>query len=95
MTQKFYSLFILSLLSLVVTANAQYKISGTVVDDKNKPVKGANVYLDGTIDGATSDSAGVFRFTTPEKGNQSIVASEISHATAGLPIVINGEIAQS
>jgi hypothetical protein len=92
MTQKFYSLFILSLLTLVITANAQYKISGTVVDDKNKPVKGANVYLDGTIDGATSDSAGVFRFTTPEKGNQSIVASEISHATAGLPIVINGDV---
>ncbi|MFI5196605.1 MAG: carboxypeptidase-like regulatory domain-containing protein [Chitinophagales bacterium] len=71
---------------------AQYKISGTVLDDKNKSIKGANVYLDNTIDGGTTDSMGVFRFTTSEKGNQTIVASEVSHRLSGLPIVITGDM---
>lgn len=62
------------------------------MDDKNKPVAGANVYLDNTLDGGTSDSLGIFRFTTTETGNQTIVASEISHATGGLPIVVNGDL---
>ncbi len=71
---------------------AQYTISGTVLNNKNKPVRGASVYLDNTIDGATTDSLGAFRFTTTETGNQTIVASEISHSTAGLPLVITGNV---
>jgi len=80
------------LLMLGFVSLAQYKISGTVIDDKNKPVKGANVYLDNTIDGGTTDSMGIFRFTTSEKGNQTIIASEVSHENAGLPIVIAGDM---
>lgn len=84
--------FILPLLLLGgFMANAQYKISGTVIDNKNKPVKGANVYLDNTIDGGTTDSMGIFRFTTTEKGPQTLVASEITHQPSGFPIVINGD----
>jgi hypothetical protein len=80
------------LLFIAVTAQAQYKISGTVVSDKNKPIKGASVFLENTIDGGTTDSNGIFQFTTDEKGNQSIVAQEVGHATAGLPILINGDM---
>ncbi len=80
------------LMLTALAANAQYKISGTVIDDKNRPVKGANVYLDNTLDGGTTDSLGIFRFTTSEKGNQTIVASEVSHENAGLPIVIAGDM---
>ena len=86
------TLGILSMLLIISSANAQYKLSGTVIDNKDKPIKGASVYLDNTLDGASTDSLGVFQFTTTEKGNQSIVASEISHETAGLPIVIMGDI---
>lgn len=87
------SLLILPLLLLGAYASqAQYKISGTVLDDKNKPVRGANVYLDNTIDGGTTDSMGVFRFTTSEKGNQTIVATEVSHQLSGMPIVITGDV---
>ena len=73
-------------------ALAQYKISGTVIDEKEHPVRGASVSLDNTLDGATTDSMGHFFFTTSEKGNQTIVATEISHETAGQPLVINGNI---
>ncbi len=83
---------ILPFLFAAAISNAQYKISGTVVNEKDKPLKGVSVYLDNTIDGGTTDSLGIFRFTTSEKGNQTIVASEISHENAGLPIVINGDM---
>src|SRR5436190_374017 len=85
-------LSLLMLLTVSIAATAQFKISGTVVNDKNKPIRGANVYLDNTIDGGTTDSTGAFHFTTSEKGNQTIVASEISHATGGQPIVINSDL---
>lgn len=88
-----YTLFLLFISSfLPVAAFADFTISGTVKNDKGLPVKGANVYLENTIDGGTTDSLGAFSFTTAETGNQTIVASEISHSTAGLPIVINGDI---
>ena len=85
-------LLLYSFLLIAATAGAQFKISGTVVDNNGQPVRGANVYLDNTIDGGTTDSMGIFRFTTSEKGNQAIVASEVSHETAGLPIVITGDM---
>ena len=85
-------LLVLPLLVTGIVSQAQYKISGTVVDDKNKPVRGANVYLDNTIDGGTTDSMGIFKFTSSEKGNQTIVASEMSHQISGLPIVIAGDM---
>jgi hypothetical protein len=71
---------------------AQSTISGKVTDDKGTPVIGASVYLDNTLDGGTSDSSGKFKFTTTEKGNQTIVATEIGHETAGMPIVVNGDM---
>ena len=80
------------LLLFAVVAHAQYKISGKVLDEKDHPVRGASVYLDNTIDGGTTDSLGVFSFTTTEKGNQTIVAAEVSHDITGSPIVINGNI---
>jgi len=69
--------FLFLILITAAVANAQYKISGTVIDNNGKPVRGANVYLDNTLDGGTADSMGIFRFTTSEKGNQSLVASEV------------------
>ena len=79
------------LLLMWVVAGAQHKISGTVVNEKDKPIKGVNVYLDNTLDGGTTDSMGIFRFTTTETGNQTIVASEVSHENTGQPITINGD----
>ena len=90
----FFRSFVLLPLLLLCSyiSQAQNKISGTVLDDKNKPIRGANVYLDNTIDGGTTDSMGIFRFTTSEKGNQTVVASEVSHQLSGLPIVITGDM---
>ncbi len=61
---------------------SQNTISGIVVDQKNKPVAGANVYLDGTYDGASSDESGKFSFTTTAQGNQTLVVSFLIFETS-------------
>jgi hypothetical protein len=60
---------------------AQTTISGKVTDTKNQPVFGANVYLDGTYDGATSNENGNFTFTTNETGTQILTISFLSYET--------------
>ena len=70
-------LFILCMLSQF-TIIAQTTISGKVTDGKNTPILGANVYLDGTYDGSSTDNEGNFSFTTSETGTQTIIVSFIS-----------------
>ena len=45
---------------------AQITVNGTVTDGQGLPILGANVFLDGTYDGASTDINGVFSFTTSE-----------------------------
>lgn len=69
---------------------AQTKISGRVLDNKDKPLKGVSVSLNNTLDGGTTDSAGYFSFETTETGNQSLVAMDATHSTMGMPLVLTG-----
>ena len=57
---------------------AQTIISGKVTDQKNNPIIGANIYLDGTYDGTTTNNKGEFSFSTSVKGKQTLVVSFIS-----------------
>ena len=66
---------------LVSITFAQTTISGKVVDTKNEPILGANVYLDGTYDGATSNENGKFLFTTDQNGTQTLIISFLSFET--------------
>tara|TARA_Y100000815_G_scaffold76311_1_gene65230 strand:- start:1884 stop:4067 length:2184 start_codon:yes stop_codon:yes gene_type:complete len=63
---------------------SQTTISGKVTDTKNLPIMGANIYLDGTYDGATSDDEGNFTFTTDEIGTQTLVISFLSFETKSI-----------
>lgn len=65
--------------SLIMVAQAT--ISGTVTDKKNNPIEGANIYLEGTYDGASSDKNGKFSFETSETGTQNLIVSMISFDT--------------
>ncbi|MCP4974719.1 MAG: TonB-dependent receptor [Maribacter sp.] len=60
---------------------AQTSIIGTVKDDKNTPIVGANVYLEGTYDGTSTDESGNFSFETNESGSHTLVISIISYET--------------
>ena len=58
---------------------SQQTIMGKVTDAKNNPITGANIYLEGTYDGASSDENGNFSFETTEEGLQTLVVSMLSY----------------
>lgn len=60
---------------------AQSAISGLVTDVKGNPIEGANVYLEGTYDGASSDEKGRFTFETTETGTQNLIVSMVGFDT--------------
>lgn len=68
---------------------AQTTISGVVKDNK-QPVNGATIAIKDSYDGATTDSAGKFRFRTIEKGEQTLVVSAIGYKTFEQKINLNG-----
>ena len=61
---------------------SQTTISGKVVDEKGKPVSGANVFIEGTYDGASTNETGSFSFTTATTGNQTLVVSFLIYETS-------------
>jgi len=58
---------------------AQVQLSGKVTDSQNNPLPGANVFLQNSYDGATTDSIGHFSFKTNQKGIQNLSASFIGY----------------
>jgi len=71
--------FLILLISSV--SLSQTTVSGKVIDSNNSPIVGANVYLDGTYDGDTTDDQGEFSFTTEETGSLSLIISYLSYET--------------
>ncbi|UAM99999.1 TonB-dependent receptor [Polaribacter litorisediminis] len=74
-------LFLFLCIVMQFQSNAQTTISGTVTDSKKHPIFGANVYLDGTYDGVSTNEQGHFLFKTEEQGTQTLVISFISFET--------------
>jgi vitamin B12 transporter len=81
--------FLATTLSLVAV-QAQTKISGTVKDNRNQPMAGANITIKDTYDGTTSDSLGRFSFTTTEKGEKMLEVSLLSYKTYEKNITLDG-----
>lgn len=76
------SIFTFAILLFNLTIFSQCTISGKVVDEKGKPVFGANVFIEGTYDGASTTETGDFSFTTTVKGNQTLVVSFLTYETS-------------
>ncbi|ASV31772.1 TonB-dependent receptor [Maribacter cobaltidurans] len=69
----------LFIILLIATGTfAQTVVSGIVTDAAKKPIEGANVYLEGTYDGASTDAQGYFSFETTETGTQNLLVSMLS-----------------
>lgn len=64
--------------------SAQNHISGRVCDKKGNPIPGANVYIDKTYDGASTDTNGAFSFKSKTSGNQTLIVSCIGFVTTRL-----------
>ena len=76
------TIFTLTILLISTLTFSQNTISGKVVDEKGKPVAGANVYLEGTYDGTSSSETGDFTFETKTNGNQVLVVSFLVYETS-------------
>ncbi len=70
---------------------SQTVISGTITDNKNKPLIGASISLKDSYDGAVSDSSGHFQFLTEETGTQTLEATLIGYSTYSNSINISGD----
>ena len=71
-------LLILLLIGTSAMLNSQILITGKIIEANGTPILGANIYLDGTYDGTSSDENGNFSFETSEEGIQTLVVSFLS-----------------
>ena len=56
------------------------KIYGVITGEKNKPLEGANLVIQGSIDGATSDSKGYYEFETEKTGKQILIITALEYS---------------
>ena len=66
---------------MAFTAFGQTEIKGRIIDEQGLPFLGANIFVVGTYDGATSDENGNFSFTTTAVGKQQLQISFLSYET--------------
>jgi CarboxypepD_reg-like domain len=69
----------------------QTTIKGIIHSNKNQPVIGANVYLQGTIEGTNSDDQGSFSLTTDLTGDITLAVSCIGYKTHTEPLSLRND----
>lgn len=78
--------FLMLFLWIQTLGFAQSILSGKVLDEKNQPLPGVNVFLKGTFDGASTDQNGTFQFETTESGAQILVLSMMGFTSQELVV---------
>ena len=86
LTTSFF-LFIFSLSSIITIG--QTTISGKVTESNGTPILGANIYLEGTYDGTSSNDNGDFSFETTEEGEQTLIVSFLSFENYKLIVTVS------
>ncbi len=76
----------------VNVASAQSVVKGKVIDKKKVPVENASISINGSPEGAITDSAGNFSFTTNLQGTQTIKVSSIGYNSFEENIDINDSV---
>lgn len=64
------------------------KIYGKITGENSTPLNGANVVIEGSIDGATTDSAGYYEFETSRTGSQNLLFTYFEYDERRQTIVI-------
>ncbi|WP_139957168.1 TonB-dependent receptor [Flavicella sediminum] len=75
---------------LYFNSNAQTEIRGTVKDDSNMPIPQANIFINGSTSGTTTDFDGNFSFTTNLEGTQTLQTSYVGYETKNQTVNLNG-----
>ena len=83
------NLFHCVLLILSSSIFSQSTISGKIVDEKNKPIAGANIFIEGFYDGTSSDENGDFSFETSAQNTQVLVVSFLIYETLKINIEVS------
>lgn len=73
-------------------AYGQTTLRGKVVDDHNKPIMGVNVFLQGTIEGASTDENGNFQFVSHQKGSATLVCKHLAMNDASKLITLQDDM---
>lgn len=66
-------------------------IKGVIFDTKNNSLPGANIYIEGTYDGASSDANGKFSFTTNETGKHVLKVDYIGYESFRKELELTGK----
>jgi outer membrane receptor protein involved in Fe transport len=83
------TIFFMILANAWVFANITGKISGKILDDgSNEPLPGANIFIDGTFIGTSSDADGHFELKNLTPGNVIIKVSYIGFKSKSIPVAI-------
>jgi hypothetical protein len=93
MNRNITYLFTLLLTCISFTGFAQKVIKGNVSDEKGKPLAGASISLENTLDGTSSDSLGNYKLATTETGNQTLIITVIGYQNISKPLIIETIIA--
>lgn len=86
---KYYILPLLLALS-PVGLMAQTTITGQITDEKNEGLVGANIYIEGTYDGTTSNMEGLFLLESTETGEQLLLIEFIGYKNIEKSVVLDG-----
>ena len=89
---KYSIVFIVVSFVTIPVLKAQTLVTGKIQDTKNEPVAAASIKLKESGEGARSDSSGVYRLLTKEKGKKTIEVSSVGYGTRRLSIVLNDSV---
>ncbi|HMS66902.1 MAG TPA: TonB-dependent receptor [Saprospiraceae bacterium] len=86
-----YLLFVLVLLSTTVFGQQISVLRGKVVDEDKQPIIGANIVLEGTYDGTSSDLDGKFEFQTESTDSAVITFTYLGKEAISRGILLKGD----
>jgi outer membrane cobalamin receptor len=79
---------------LLISGNllAQTSITGTIRDAKGETLTGANIYLEGTYDGTSSNLEGIFLLESSESGEQTLCIEFVGFKKFSKEISLDGNV---
>jgi vitamin B12 transporter len=83
---KKYFIGLAIFLALFGDVNAQFRITGSVVNGKKEPVRGASILIKGSRGGVNTDSAGSFECMLPTPGKWVIEVSSVGYLSKKLEV---------
>ena len=85
MYRHLLSCFLVLLLTTGFLRAQDRQLTGTLRDEQNQPVVGANILIKGTVRGTTSDAEGTFRMTVPS-GNTVLTISSVGYTAKDVTV---------